>query len=93
MKTLSQSRGESYASSEVERLFQELGFAINKHQSHYSTESEVISLDARLRMDGIPALDLWELVIEVLHYSKKRSGIWKPIARDQRSAIGKPITQ
>ena len=28
--------------------------------SHSSTEAEVISLDAGLRMDGIPALDLWE---------------------------------
>ena len=27
--------------------------------SHSSTESEIISLDARLRIDGIPALDLW----------------------------------
>ena len=34
--------------------------------SHTSTESEIISLDAGLRMDGIPALDLWDLVIEVL---------------------------
>ena len=34
--------------------------------SHSSTESEVISLDAGFRMDGIPALDLWDLVIEVL---------------------------
>ena len=30
--------------------------------SHSSTESEVISLDAGLRMDGIPALDLWDLM-------------------------------
>ena len=37
--------------------------------SHGSTEVEVISLDAGLRMDGIPALDLWELVIEVFHSS------------------------
>ena len=29
--------------------------------SHCSTESEVISLDAGLRMDGIPALDPWDL--------------------------------
>ena len=29
--------------------------------SLYSTESEVISLDAGLRMDGILALDLWDL--------------------------------
>ena len=34
--------------------------------SHSSTETEIISLDAGLRMDGIPALDLWDLVIEVL---------------------------
>ena len=34
--------------------------------SHSSTEAEIISLDAGLRMDGLPALDLWDLVIEVL---------------------------
>ena len=28
-----------------------------------STECEIISLDAGLRMDGIPALDLWDIVI------------------------------
>ena len=37
--------------------------------SHSSTESEVISLDAGLCMDGIPALDLRDLEIEVLHSS------------------------
>ena len=37
--------------------------------SHCSTEAEEISLDAGLRMDGIPALDLWNLVFEVFHYS------------------------
>ena len=34
--------------------------------SHGSTESEIISLDAGLRMDGLLALDLWDVVIEVL---------------------------
>ena len=34
--------------------------------SHSSTESEIISLDAGLRLDGIPALDLWDLVVAVL---------------------------
>ena len=29
--------------------------------SHSSTESEIISLDAGLRLDGISALDLWDL--------------------------------
>ena len=30
--------------------------------SHSSTESEIISLDAGLRLDGILALDLWDLI-------------------------------
>ena len=33
--------------------------------SHSSAEAEIVSLDAGLRMDGIPALDLWDLVFEV----------------------------
>ena len=39
--------------------------------SHSSTESEVISLNAGLRMDGIAALDLWDWVFEVSHSSLK----------------------
>ena len=35
--------------------------------SQSSTESEIISLDAGLRMYGIPALDLWDLIVTVLH--------------------------
>ena len=38
--------------------------------SHISTESDIISLDAGVRMDGILALDLWDLVMEVVHFSK-----------------------
>ena len=34
--------------------------------SHSSTESEIISLDAGLRLDGIPSLDLWDLIVSVL---------------------------
>ena len=33
--------------------------------SHSSTESEIISLDAGLGLDGIPALDLWDLIVLV----------------------------
>ena len=33
--------------------------------SHSSTESEIISLDAGLRLDGIPALYLWDLIVSV----------------------------
>ena len=40
--------------------------------SHSSTEAEIISLDAGLRMSGIPALDLWDLVIEVFHSSSNQ---------------------
>ena len=35
--------------------------------SDSSTESEIISLDAGLRMDGIPALDLWDLTVDVMN--------------------------
>ena len=41
--------------------------------SHSSTEAEVISLDAGVRMDGIPALTLWDLVIEVFHSAPNRT--------------------
>ena len=40
--------------------------------SHSSTESEKISLDASLRMNGILPLRLWDLVIEVLHSSSNQ---------------------
>ena len=38
--------------------------------SHSSTESENISLDAGLRIDGLLALDIWDIVIEVLQSTK-----------------------
>ena len=41
--------------------------------SHSSTESEIISLDAGLRLDGIPALDLWDLIVAVLHENTYQS--------------------
>ena len=34
--------------------------------SHSSTESEIISMDAGLRLDGVPALDWWDLIVLVL---------------------------
>ena len=34
--------------------------------SHNSTESEIISLDTGLRLDGLPALELWDLIVSVL---------------------------
>ena len=41
--------------------------------SHSSAEAEIISLDAGLGMDGIPALDLWDFVIEVFHSSPNQA--------------------
>ena len=32
---------------------------------HSSTESEIISLDTGLRLDGLPALELWDLIVSV----------------------------
>ena len=34
--------------------------------SHSSTESEITSLDTRLRFDGLLALELWDLIVIVL---------------------------
>ena len=34
--------------------------------SHSSTESEIISLDTGLILDGLPALELWDLIVSVL---------------------------
>ena len=34
--------------------------------SHSSTESDIISLDTGLRLDGLPALELWDLIVSVL---------------------------
>ena len=33
--------------------------------SHSSTESELISLDTGWRLDGLPALELWDLIVSV----------------------------
>ena len=34
--------------------------------SHSSTESEIISLDTGLRLDGLLALELWDLIVSFL---------------------------
>ena len=52
--------------------------------SHSSTEAEIISLDEGLRMDGIPALTLWDLVTEVFHSEPNRT-------EGPKRATGKPV--
>ena len=47
--------------------------------SHSSTESEIISLDTGLRRDGLPALELWDLIVSVLgNVSRVSDGSGKP---------------
>ena len=58
--------------------------------SHSSTEDEIISLDAGLRMDGIPALILWDLVIEVFLCVPNRTDGPKRELRGHPWAVVKP---
>ena len=56
--------------------------------SHSSTESEIISLDAGLRFAGIPALDLWDLIVSVLGnttHTTERPGIPVIIDKSRKS--------
>ena len=53
--------------------------------SHSSTESEIISLDTGLRLDGLPALELWDLIVSVfgsVSHVSDRSG--KPESDDHK---------
>ena len=52
--------------------------------SHSSTESEIISLDAGLRLDGIPALDLWDLIVSVLgKMTQTPERLGRPVVNDK----------
>ena len=52
--------------------------------SHSSTESEIISLDAGLRVDGVPALDLWDLIVLVLGNTiQTYEGPGRPVVSDK----------
>ena len=56
--------------------------------SHSSTESETISLDVGLRLDGIPALDLWDMIVSILGntiQTPERPGRLVVNDKDQRS--------
>ena len=61
--------------------------------SHSSTESEIISLDAGLRLDGIPALDLWDLIVSVLGntiQTPERPG--RPVVNDKANQRSQGMT-
>ena len=54
--------------------------------SHSSTESEIISLDTGLRLDGLPALELWDPIVSVLgNVSRVSDRSWKPESDDHKS--------
>ena len=46
--------------------------------SHSSTESEIIFLDTGLRLDGLPALELWDLVVSLEIFLIFQDRTWKP---------------
>ena len=55
--------------------------------SHGSTESDIILLDAGLRMDRLPALDLWDVVIEVLHSSNNKKSSTAKTSGNRSSSL------
>ena len=58
---------EHFVFLEVIHSFQLVGCVRNKLQFHTVQQNpKTISLDAGLRLDGIPALDFWDLIVLVL---------------------------
>ena len=53
--------------------------------SHTLQKLKIISLDAGLRMDGIPVLDLWDSVIEVFHSSPHQTNKTKDVREPRRN--------
>ena len=61
--------------------------------SQSSTESEIISLDAGLRLNGIPALDLWDLIVTGLHGNADQSKLEQgDLCTNQREVRSTPHT-
>ena len=54
--------------------------------SHSSTESEIISLDTGLRLDGLPALELWDLIVSSFgNISHVSDGTGQPVNGKNKS--------
>ena len=61
--------------------------------SHNSTESEIIFLGAGLRLDGKPALDLWDLIVTVLDGKTNQSNqARRDLCTNQREVRSTPHT-
>ena len=55
-------------------------------------ESEIISLDAGLRLDGSPALDLWVLIVAVLGNSNQNRTEQGDLLKNKREVRSTPYT-
>ena len=56
--------------------------------SHSSTEAEIVSLDTGLRLDGLPSLELWDLIVSVfgsVSQISDRTGRLVDVKRNQKS--------
>ena len=60
--------------------------------SHSSIESEIISLDAGLWLDGIPALDLWDLIVAVLGNTNQNRIEHGDLLKKKREVCSPPRT-
>ena len=59
---------------------------------HSSIESEIVSLDAGLRLDGIPALDLWDLILAVLGNTNQNHTEQGDLLKNEREVRSPPHT-
>ena len=80
LKTQNQHQAEFCALLKVEHLYRSVGSARSKRQ--YLTAPQNLSLEAGLRMDGLRALDLWDLVIEVLGTTRRIPKPTQPSTRE-----------
>ena len=64
--TASPQQEHSYVYSETQHLYPLHGCAKTGAVSNSSSEAEIIAMHAALRVDGLPALELWDTVQTVL---------------------------
>ena len=60
--------------------------------SHSSTESEIISVDAGLRLDGSPARDLWDMIVAVLGNTNQHHTEQGDLLKNKREVSSPPHT-
>ena len=78
--------------SEVIRLFQSVGCVRNKRQFAQFNRIRNHFLDAGLRLDGIPALDLWDLIVAVLENTNQSNKARGDLLMNKREVRSPPHT-